>query len=206
MYSTRFGTAATKVVIGVVNGRVTVVEQRVSDGACQSQQIAPGPALSNHVHFFAGDGPNRVRVVQSAWEVSTPFCGVVATPIQTGVFLELIVKAGGGDDIVLSSGSTSVWAGEGNDVIISYDSASGHRGEGGDDYMIELGDFGKIGFLGGGFGNDRLCDLTNGSFMRGDPGTDLVWNAAGGDTTEGSMPSSDECQFVAFLMLVTQDF
>jgi len=206
-FSTRFGSAETKVVFGVVNGRVAFIEQRVSDGRCELQNISTNGVINGHVSVFTGDGINRVRVISTQWDLAGTFCGRTVTRMGRfiGAPTSFMIKGGAGNDIFLSSGHfTQIMAGAGHDTIVSHDHTS-LNGEDGDDYIIELNDLnldgGFAGALGGGPGNDRLCDLANGSNMDGGIGTDWRWNANRALNFEGMMSNGDECGTVALIVL-----
>jgi hypothetical protein len=133
MFSTRFsGAPNTNVAIGVVNGRVTIVEQNTGNGQCLTTQASNESRLTSFVRFAAGNGANRVRVVEGSNTWSSNLCGLNITPV-----------AASGRFIV------QVFGNEGNDVLLVTEASSAF-GEGGHDIVFADG---MSGLIAGGSGN-----------------------------------------------------
>jgi Ca2+-binding RTX toxin-like protein len=210
-YGSRFGTVSTNVGIGASNGRVFIVEQRVSDGSCQNQVISTTTALTQNITFNAGGGANRVRVAIGGWPVT--LCGFTLTNLTRGNGAMLSIKGGAGDDVIIVEKQSSAQGGAGNDIILAFSTAawstnSGRLwGDDGNDWIIQTDGAGMHDMLIGGIGDDHLCDLGDGSEVYGGDGRDYFWNYSGVlQTAEVQMPSAEECQNVASVVYLTQSF
>lgn len=204
-YSSRFGSADTHVLIGVVDGKVTIVERRTSDGACATQVVSEESALSNSVGFYAGGGSNWIATLLLDNEAQT-LCGFNVTPItRRGSFI--IVDGGPGHDAIKSTSINDDEGGEGDDVIIGDEAFVNLSGGPGNDWVIQLTGYERASNLVGGPGDDSLCDLGDGSILIGGEGHDLGWNgiASSSREMEGTLTGED-CGDVAFAVLANWPF
>jgi hypothetical protein len=209
MFSTQFGAAdTTNVAIGVVSNAVWIIEQRPSDNACRFQQASPKPWLTSFVRFAAGNGPNRVRIVEGQGTWNANLCGFTLTPIAANSqgFITQVFGNNGNDVILVSEGSAAYGEG-GDDIIWGIGMWLSIAGGSGNDWLIQTGDFNQAGEMYGEDGDDRLCDLADGSRFIGGNGYDLGWNGFGNSTgMEGTLASRDYCNNVGVWILVTQTF
>lgn len=80
-------------------------------------------------------------------------------------------------------------------------------GGSGNDWLIQGGDWNDAGDMHGEDGDDRLCDLADGSRFIGGNGHDLGWNGFGTSTgMEGTMASRQDCDTVGLWIILTQTF
>jgi hypothetical protein len=202
-FSSRFGGENTNVLIGVVDGKVSITEQNVRTGECFMWVISQSDRLQNYVRFYPGEGANRIRVAHGPNAYSSGFCGRDTRPIAARSF-SLQIFAGGGNDIIFASNLTPVWAGNGDDVVMSNGQIAG---EGGADFLIETGADGYSWELSGGAGDDWLCDLGDGSKLIGGSNYDRVWNPGQGSREyEEVMRNSDTCSNVGLSVGLGQWF
>lgn len=209
MFSTQFGASdTTNVAIGVVNKAVWIIEHRPSDGACRFQQASPEPKLTSFVRFAAGNGPNRVRIVQGPSTWNANLCGFTLTPIQSNSkgFITQVFGNDGNDVILVAEGSAA-YGDAGHDVIYGDGMWLGIAGGSGNDWLLQGGDWNQEGDMYGESGDDRLCDLADGSHFFGGDGHDLGWNGFGAaQDMEGTMSSRQDCDNVGLWIILTQTF
>jgi Ca2+-binding RTX toxin-like protein len=202
-FSTRFGSDPTNVVIGVVDGKVSITEQNARTGECFMWVISQTNRLENYVRFQSGDGNNRIRVVHGPHFQSSGLCNRETRAIGSRSH-SLQIFSGNGNDTILASSLVSIWAGGGDDVVLSEGQIAG---EGGHDFLIETGSNGLTYEVSGGSGDDWLCDLGDGSKMIGGSNYDRVWNQAQGSREyEEVMSSSNTCNDVGLQVMWTQWF